>query len=324
MQFGYWHADNSGQCFHTITLSLLEDNGEQKLAGTHIFDAPPEGVAADWTMPQNWHAFSPQQHETWRTLFDRQSAALDGYACRSFLEGLDILRNLKPGVPNFSELNGLLKPASGWEVVAVPGWIPNTPFFEHLANKRFPAANFVRPLEQIAYSEEPDMFHDIFGHVPMLKDPAFSNFLVAYGEAGLRAEKLGASDFLGRLWLYTVEFGLVVEDGELRAFGGGLLSSFAEAASALTSPEPQRIWLNIERVMRTRYHFDEFQRIYFVVAGFKELLRATEETDFASIYRKIASDLALEPEDDYPGDLPYEGCPPFREELGLLDRRAPQ
>jgi phenylalanine-4-hydroxylase len=277
------------------------------MAATHIFDAPPEGVAADWTMPQNWQAFTAQQHETWRTLFDQQSAALDGYACRSFLDGLDILRRLKRGVPDFAELNALLKPASGWEVVAVPGWIPNQPFFEHLANKRFPAANFVRPPEQIAYSEEPDMFHDIFGHIPMLTDPAFSDFLVAYGEAGLRAEKLGASDYLGRLWLYTVEFGLIVENGELRAFGGGLMSSFAETLSALTAPEPRRIWLDIERVMRTRYNFDEFQQIYFVVASFEDLLRATEETDFASLYRKIADQPALEPGDAWRGDVAYEG-----------------
>ncbi|MBE1525584.1 phenylalanine-4-hydroxylase [Sphingopyxis sp. OAS728] len=277
------------------------------MAATHIFDAPPEGVAANWTMPQNWAAFTAKQHETWRTLFDRQSVALEGYACRSFRDGLGILHKLKPGVPDFAELNALLKPASGWEVVAVPGWIPNEPFFEHLANKRFPAANFVRPPEQIAYSEEPDMFHDIFGHIPMLTDPAFSDFLVAYGEAGLRAEKLGASDFLGRLWLYTVEFGLVVEDGELRAFGGGLMSSFAETISALTAPGPQRIWLDIERVMRTRYNFDEYQQTYFVVAGFEDLLRATEETDFASIYRKIAGEPALEPGDVWCGDVAYEG-----------------
>ncbi|MGH6697396.1 phenylalanine 4-monooxygenase [Sphingopyxis sp.] len=280
------------------------------MAATHIFDAPPEGVAANWTMPQNWAAFTAEQHATWRTLFDRQSAALGGYACRSFLDGLDILRQLKPGVPDFAELNALLKPASGWEVVAVPGWIPNQPFFEHLANKRFPAANFVRPPEQIAYSEEPDMFHDIFGHIPMLTDPAFSDFLVAYGKAGLRAEKLGASDFLGRLWLYTVEFGLVVEDGELRAFGGGLMSSFAETLSALTAPEPKRIWLDIERVMRTKYHFDQLQQTYFVVAGFGDLLRATEETDFASVYGKIAGEPALEPGDAYRGDLAYEGRRP--------------
>ena len=251
------------------------------MAATHIFDAPPEGVAANWTMPQNWAAFTAEQHATWRALFDQQSAALGGYACRSFLDGLDILRQLKPGVPDFAELNALLKPASGWEVIAVPGWIPNQPFFEHLANKRFPAANFVRPPEQIAYSEEPDMFHDIFGHIPMLTDPAFSDFLVAYGQAGLRAEKLGASDFLG--------------------------SSFAETLSALTSPEPRRIWLDIERVMRTRYNFDEFQQTYFVVAGFEDLLRATEETDFASIYRRIAGEPALEPGGAWRGDVAYEG-----------------
>ncbi|MBJ7438382.1 MAG: phenylalanine 4-monooxygenase [Sphingopyxis sp.] len=283
------------------------------MAATHIFDAPPDGVAADWTMPQNWAAFTAEQHATWRTMFDQQSQALDGYACRSFLEGLDMLRQLNPGVPDFAELNALLKPASGWEVVAVPGWIPNQPFFEHLANKRFPAANFVRPPAQIAYSEEPDMFHDIFGHVPVLADPAFSDFLVAYGQAGLRAEKLGASDYLGRLWLYTVEFGLVVEDGELRAFGGGLMSSFAETLSALTSPEPRRIWLDIERVMRTRYNFDEFQRVYFVVESFEQLLCATEETDFASIYRKITGEPALEPGDACRGDVAYEGrLPPAR------------
>lgn len=286
------------------------------MAATHIFDAPPEGVAANWTMPQNWAAFTAAQHATWRSLFDQQSAALDGYACRSFLDGLDILRQLKPGVPDFAELNALLKPASGWKVVAVPGWIPNQPFFEHLANKRFPAANFLRPPEQVAYSEEPDMFHDIFGHIPMLTDPAFSDFLVAYGQAGLRAEKLGASDFLGRLWLYTVEFGLVVEDGELRAFGGGLMSSFAETLSALTSPEPRRIWLDIERVMRTRYNFDEFQQTYFVVEGFGELLRATEETDFASVYRKIADEPALEPGGVWPGDLAYDGRLPVRPASG--------
>ena len=277
------------------------------MAATHIFDKPPEGVAADWTMPQNWAAFTAEQHATWRTLFDRQSAALGGYACRSFLDGLDILRQLKPGVPDFAELNALLQPASGWEVVAVPGWIPNEPFFQHLANKRFPAANFVRPPEQIAYSEEPDMFHDIFGHIPMLTDPAFSDFLVAYGEAGLRAEKLRASDYLGRLWLYTVEFGLVVEGGELRAFGGGLMSSLAEAVSALTAPEPRRIWLDIERVMRTRYNFDEYQQTYFVVASFEDLLRATEDTDFASVYRKIADQPALEPGDACRADVAYEG-----------------
>lgn len=295
------------------------------MAATHIFNTPPEGVAPDWTMPQSWGAFTAAQHATWRTLFGQQSAALDGYACHSFLNGLEILRNLKPGVPDFAELNAVLKPVSGWEVVAVPGWIPNEPFFQHLANKRFPAANFLRPPEQIGYSEEPDMFHDIFGHVPMLANPAFSDFLVAYGQAGLRAEKLGASDFLGRLWLYTTEFGLVVENGELRAFGGGLLSSYAETIRSTTSNEPRRIWLDIERVMRTKYHFDEFQRIYFVVESFEELLRKTEETDFASIYRRIVDEGTLDPDDAFPGDCAYEGVlQPVRPGPAFMNEDAPR
>lgn len=303
---------------------LRPQSREKRVAATHIFDKPPPGVAADWTMPQNWAAFTPVQHDTWQRLFAQQSAALDGYACAAFLAGLDLLHLTQPGIPDFAELNARLKPLTGWEVVAVPGWIPNEPFFTHLANKRFPAANFIRAPEHIGYSEEPDMFHDLFGHVPMLADPAFSDFLVAYGEAGLRAEKLGAADFLGRLWLYTVEFGLVVEDGELRAFGGGLLSSFAETVAALTAPEPRRIRLDIERVMRTKYHFDEFQRIYFVVDSFEALLRATEEADFASIYARITDLPPLEPEDGHPGDLPYEGrLPMVRPGPGMMCGEAP-
>lgn len=277
------------------------------MTARHIYDAPPEGAAADWTIDQKWTAFTARQHETWQTLFHQQSAALARYACRDFLKGLDLLGQISRGIPDFADLNRRLGPATGWEVVAVPGWIPNRPFFEHLANRRFPAANFLRPPEQIGYSEEPDMFHDIFGHVPMLINPAFSEFLVAYGEAGLRAERLGAADFLGRLWLYTTEFGLVVEEGELRAFGGGLLSSFAECLAALTSPAPRRVWLDIERVMRTQYHFDRFQHIYFVVEGFDHLLRATEEADFSSIYRKISGEPSLQPEDGFRGDRVYDG-----------------
>lgn len=287
---------------------ILAPGKESDVAAKHIFDTPPEGVAPDWTMPQNWHGFTPAQHATWRTLFDQQSAALKGYACNDFLRGLNILRSLESGVPDFAELNRRLTPATGWEIVAVPGWIPNDAFFEHLANKRFPAANFLRPPEQLGYSEEPDMFHDIFGHVPMLTNPAFSDFLVAYGQAGLRAEGLGAADFLGRLWLYTTEFGLLVEDGELRAFGGGLLSSYAETLRSLTSPEPRRVWLDIGRVMRTTYHFDEFQRIYFVVESFEDLLRATEETDFSAIYRRISDETSLEPDAAFTGDRFYQGA----------------
>lgn len=279
--------------------------GEEVTVALHIFDVPPEGCASDWTMPQNWDAFTEVEHAVWDELLARQSAALDKLASKAFLGGLDILDFAQPGIPDHGALNARLKNTTGWEVVAVPGWIPNQPFFEHLANKRFPAANFLRSGQNMDYSEEPDMFHDIFGHVPLLTDPVFSDFLVAYGKAGLRAEKLGAADYLGRLWLYTVEFGLVVEDGALRAFGGGLLSSLAETVAAVTDPEVRRLSLDIERVMRTGYHFDRFQEVYFVVDSFADLLRQTEEANFAVIYDRISTLPQLAPGDRTDEDRPF-------------------
>ena len=254
----------------------------------HIFDTPPPGCAADWTMPQNWEAYSPAEHSVWDRLFDRNAASVAPYASRAFLDGLDILRSGRPGIPRLDDINARLRAATGFSVVAVPGWIPNEPFFRHLANRRFPAANFLRPETSLDYSEEPDMYHDLFGHVPTLTDPAFADFLVAYGEAGLRAEELGASHFLGRIWLYTVEFGLVCEDGVLKAFGGGLLSSLAEARRAVAATDVRRLRLDVPRIMRTDYNFDSFQQVYFVIESFDHLMRVMEETDLAAVYREIA------------------------------------
>lgn len=277
------------------------------MTAKHIYDTPPAGVAADWTMPQNWDAFSAEEHATWDKLLAQQSEALERYASASFLRGRDVLKLSRPGIPDYRELNARLADSTGWEIVAVPGWIPNAPFFEHLAGRRFPVANFLRAPGSLEYSEEPDMFHDLFGHVPTLTDPAFSDFLVAYGQAGLRAEKLGASDFLGRLWLYTVEFGLVVEEGALRAYGGGLLSSFAETVTALTDPRVRRMHLDIERVMRTPYNFDRFQDGYFVVESFEHLLHLTDSTDFASIYARIADLPPLDAGVPFGSDVLYTG-----------------
>lgn len=284
------------------------------MVASHIYSAPPTGSAPDWTLPQNWEAFSTEEHAIWDRLITQQSEALEQFASRSFLRGLDILKMSKPGIPDYRELNSRLKAQTGWEVVAVPGWIPNEPFFTHLVNRRFPVANFLRSADSLAYSEEPDMFHDLFGHVPTLTDPAFSDFLIAYGEAGLRAERLGAADYLGRLWLYTVEFGLVVEDGNLRAYGGGLLSSFGETVAAVSSGNVYRVWLDIQRAMRTNYNFDEFQRIYFVVESFEKLLNLTEATDFAGVYRTIADIASLQPGERDVCDRLFDGpLPPAPE-----------
>jgi len=257
------------------------------MAASHVYATPPEGAAPDWTMAQNWQLFTADEHQTWDRLIARQSGALEGLACRAFLAGMDILRLSKPGIPDFAELNPRLQAATGWSIVAVPGAIPNEPCFHHLAARRFPVANFLRPASSIDYSEEPDMFHDLFGHLPMLTDPVFADFMVAYGKAGLRAEKLGAADLLGRLYLHTVEFGLVQEREGLRGFGAGLLSSYAETTHALRSPQARRIAFDLARVMRTEYLFDEFQRAYFVIPSFEHLLKVTAETDFAPLYEQL-------------------------------------
>ncbi|MEZ5708939.1 MAG: phenylalanine 4-monooxygenase [Blastomonas sp.] len=272
------------------------------MAITHVFDRPPPGVADDWTMPQNRDQFSNEEHDRWDFLVSRQASAFADYASQSFLDGLDVLRLSKPGIPDFDELNPLLDTATGWRLVAVPGVIPNHAFFSHLAERRFPIANFLRGADSLDYSDEPDMFHDLFGHVPMLTDPAFAEFLVSYGRAGLRAEKLGATDFLARLYLYTVEFGLVVEKGQLRGYGAGLLSSLSETVHALTSPDARRVHIDLPRVMQTEYLFDEFQKIYFVVESFEQLLRLTEETDFAKVYARLQDEPPLAPDAVHPGD----------------------
>ena len=272
------------------------------MAAMHVYPTPPEGAAADWTVPQDWTRFIPADHAVWDRLIERQSAAVDGLACDAFRSGLDLLRLSRPGIPDLAELNPRLRAATGWEIVAVPGVIPNEPFFRHLSERRFPAANFLRPETSLDYSEEPDLFHDLFGHLPMLADPRFADFLVAYGQAGLRAEGLGAVDLLGRLYLHTVEFGLVREHGTLRVFGAGLLSSYSEAVHALTSPEARRIAFDLPRVMQSGYLFDRFQPTYFVIDSFADLLEATAETDFAPIYARLRDLPPLAPDAVCPGD----------------------
>ena len=273
------------------------------MAATHVYALPPEGANAAWTMPQNWDRFTPAEHVVWDQLVARQSQAVKGMACAAFLAGLDTLNLSKSaGIPDLAVLNPRLRAATGWEIIPVPGVIPNEPFFRHLSERRFPAANFLRSANSLDYSDEPDMFHDLFGHLPMLADPVFADFLVAYGKAGLRAETLGAVDLLGRLYLHTVEFGLVKEAGGLRAYGAGLLSSYSETVHALTAPDVRRIEFDLARVMQTDYLFDEFQRTYFVIESFEHLLEVTAETDFTPIYDRLRLKSLLAPDAVCPGD----------------------
>lgn len=256
----------------------------------------PDGAATDWTIPQNWGAYSQEDHATWDTLFGRQVRLLPGRVTPEFLEGLDVLRLSKPGIPDFEELSDRLMKATGWQVVAVPGLVPDDVFFDHLANRRFVSGNFIRRPDQLDYLQEPDVFHDVFGHVPLLVNPVFADYMQAYGQGGQRAAAAGAIDRLSRLYWYTVEFGLVKSGNELKIYGAGIVSSSSESIFALEDPSPNRIGFDLRRLMRTKYRIDDFQQNYFVIDSFEDLLDQTLNTDFGPIYDELhgASDIEIE------------------------------
>ncbi|MBR0552656.1 phenylalanine 4-monooxygenase [Stakelama marina] len=269
---------------------------------THVHEHPPEGASSDWTIPQNWDAYSDEEHRVWDTLFERQAKLLPGRASEAYLRGLDVLKLSKPGIPDFEELSERLMKLTGWQVVAVPGLVPDDVFFDHMANRRFVAGNFIRRADQLDYLQEPDVFHDVFGHVPMLADPRFADYLEAYGRGGLRALELGALKQLARLYWYTVEFGLIEEEEGLRIYGSGIVSSYSESQFALEDPSPNRIRFDLKRVMRTDYRIDDFQQNYFVIPSFDELLRVTVESDFAPLYAEILDQPDIAVAELVPGD----------------------
>jgi phenylalanine-4-hydroxylase len=249
-------------------------------------------VRADCTLDQPRHLYSPEDHAVWRDLFRRQAAILPGRACDAFLAGLDGLGVAAEyenggGIPDFERLSDILEAATGWRIVAVPGLVPDAVFFGHMAARRFPVTWWIRRRDQMDYLQEPDVFHDIYGHVPLLMNPVFADYMQAYGAGGLKAARLGALHRLARLYWYTVEFGLIEqEDGSLRIYGSGILSSKTESVFCLESRAPNRIRFGLHRLMRTKYRIDTFQKTYFVIRSFEELFAATEP-DFAPIYAAL-------------------------------------
>ncbi len=239
--------------------------------------ASPPGAAEDWTIRQNWEALTEEEHRVWDLLFARQQQQLAGRAVRAFMEGLDLLRLSRPGIPNLAELNRTLKARTGWTVVSVPGLVPDDVFFRHLSERRFPAGNFIRRFDQLDYLEEPDVFHDIFGHVPLLADPRMAEFMVTLGRLGLRALAEGKLERLARLYWHTIEFGLAREDGLLKIYGAGIASSFGETSFSLESAEPDRPRFDVARVVSTPYRSDTFQTRYFVVDSLDALTAPGEE-----------------------------------------------
>jgi len=261
----------------------------------HVFEAPPEGAAEDWTIPQDWSAYTRVEHDTWNTLYARQMKILPGRASEVFLSGLKALDLNTGGIPDFEVMNPKLQALTGWTVVCVPGLVPDEVFFDHLANRRFPSGQFIRKPDQLDYLQEPDIFHDVFGHVPMLTDPDFAAYMEAYGKGGQRAAKRGMLANLARLYWYTVEFGLMKEGDDLRIYGAGIVSSSTESVFALEDPSPNRLGFDLERVMRTLYRIDDFQQVYFVIDSLEGLKDETLK-DFGPIYGRLEGkdDIAID------------------------------
>ena len=253
-------------------------------------------VNADYTVPQHWEAFTAEEHARWDTLYARQCKLLKGRACDEFIKGVGDLKLSDSGIPNYEELSERLHKLTGWQIVAVPDLVPDNVFFEHLANRRFPAANFIRGADQMNYLQEPDNFHDVFGHVPLLSNPVFADYLQAYGQGGLRADGLGVLHNLARLYWYTVEFGLINTPDGMRIYGAGIVSSKGESVFSLDDDSPNRVHFDLERLMRTNYIIDDYQQTYFVIDSFEELLEATMQ-DFAPIYDNLKGASDLGPED---------------------------
>lgn len=244
---------------------------------------------ADFSIDQCWDEYSQDEHAVWDLLYERQRQLLKDRAAPEFLRGLERLELSRKGIPDLNRLNPALKALTGWEIVMVPHLVPDDVFFTHLANRRFPAGRFIRKRSQLEYLQEPDIFHDIFGHVPMLANPVFADYMQAYGQGGLRALTLGRLKNLARLYWYTVEFGLIKTEAGLRIYGAGIVSSSGESLYALESSKPNRIDFDLERVMRTEYEIDEYQKSYFIISSYKELFDATQQ-DFAPIYARLTKD----------------------------------
>jgi phenylalanine-4-hydroxylase len=240
----------------------------------------------DFTIDQNWSSYTEEEHAIWRTLFERQARILVGRACDEFIAGLDGLGIAAEGIPDFRRLSDVLMRTTGWRIVAVSGLVPDEIFFEHLANRRFPSTCFIRSRAQLDYLEEPDIFHDIYGHVPLLMNPIFADYMEAYGKGGLKASGQQALHYLARLYWYTVEFGLIETPAGLRIYGSGIASSKGESIYSLEDPSPNRLGFDLLRVMQTGYRIDDFQESYFVIDSFEQLFEATRP-DFTSYYAEL-------------------------------------
>ncbi len=268
---------------------LAADYSRIPQEGADVYCAPlirPARLGADWLEPAQ-RVYTDDEHALWDELYARQMRILPGRACDAFLENVEAAGLGAGGVPDFKRLSAVLDQATGWSVVPVPMLIPDHVFFYHLANRRFPAGNFIRPREEIDYIKEPDVFHDVFGHVPLLLNRQFADYMQAYGQAGWKALRYNRLKALGALYWYTVEFGLIDTPQGLRIYGAGIVSSAEESIFALEGKSPNRLHLNVDRVMRTDYVISDLQQTYFVIDSFDQLIHETVDRPFDMIYASL-------------------------------------
>lgn len=267
---------------------------------SHALRGDYTNMKADFTVDQPYHSYTEDEQDRWRFLYKRQKALLPGYAAKEFIDGLN---DLKAGdaIPRLDEANEILGAATGWKLVAVPGLIPDDVFFDHLANKRFPVSWWMRRGDEMDYLVEPDIFHDFFGHVPLLSNPIFADYMRQYGEGGPKAIRHGAQKMLARLYWYIVEFGLINTKDGLRAFGAGMLSSKNETIYSVENKRPNRVGFDLERVLTTNYMVDDFQKTYFVIDSFEHLFKESAQ-DFTPFYERLKGREPIDPEKLLPGD----------------------
>ena len=274
--------------------NIVTDKGKVPVYATGVVDQP-------------WDDYSDVDHGVWKALYQRQREILVGRASDEFLQAQDMMGMSPDRIPRFAELNAVLEGATGWTIVGVEGLLPELDFFEHLANRRFPVSWWIRRPDQLDYIEEPDLFHDLFGHVPLLMIPAFADYMQAYGRGGVKAHGIGADALanLTRLYWYTVEFGLIRQHDGLRIYGSGIVSSKGESIHCLESAAPNRIGFDLQRIMRTRYRIDSYQKTYFVIDSFEQLMDATRP-DFTPIYARVATQGAIPAGDVLDSDHVYQ------------------
>src|SRR5689334_12845146 len=232
----------------------------------------PAGRWSDYVVPQCWEAFTEDDHAVWDLLFARQVELLGTRVVSEFLDGIDLLKLSHPGVPDVEGLNAILEPRTGWRTVAVPGLVPDDIFFAMLSERVFPVGNFIRTRAELDYLEAPDCFHDMFGHIPMLAHHEFAEMARHVGELGVAAIAAGEGHRAARIYWHSVEFGLALEEGQLKILGAGLASSFGEAHFSLESKDVERLPFSAGRAVHTAYRHDAFQPRYLVSASLDEMI----------------------------------------------------